>query len=198
MKKVIFLAFILSGLVIGGCLNNAAFKEQIRMKSIEQGSVFEELEDSNLTPGFGVLLIRLTMKTPKEGFYIMESKNSLQGKSEYPFIFNIGGQGVTWLAKGTPDIQQKIVHGRRNPEGGEGVKYFLEKNIRLKAGVYKIYFGLTEENFRKEMVINVTEGKTRILEFKPIYRRNRVRGNIFYGGIHDFEVHLDGKEIKSL
>ena len=165
---------------------------------MEQGNVFEELKYDNLKPGFGVLIIRVTMKTPKEGFYLLESKNSLHGKPEYPFIFNIGGQGVTWLAKGTPDIQQKIVDGKRNPEGGEGVKYFLEKNIRLKAGIYKIYFGLTEENFRKEIVINVTEGKTSILEFKPIYRRNRVRGNTFYEGIHDFEVRLDGKEIKSL
>jgi hypothetical protein len=198
MKKVILLAFILSGLVFGGCLTNTAVKDQIRTKSMEQGTVFEKLEYDNLKPGFGVIIIRVTMKTPKEGFYLLESKNSLQGKPEYPFIFNIGGQGVTWLAKGTHDIQQKIVDGKRNPEGGEGVKYFLENNIRLKAGVCKIYFGLTEENFRKEIVINVTEGKTSILEFKPIYRRNRVRGNTFYEGIHTFEVHLDGKEIKSL
>lgn len=198
MKKAIFLAIILSGLIFAGCATNTAVKEQIRMKSVEQGTVFEELKDSNLTPGFGVLIIRVTMKTPKEGFYLLESKNSLQGKPEYPFIFNIGGQGVTWLAKVTPDIQQKIVDGKRNPEGGEGVKYFLEKNIRLKAGVCKIYFGLTEKNFQKEIVINVSEGKTSILEFKPVYRRNRVRGNTFYEGIHDFEACLDGKKIDSI
>jgi hypothetical protein len=176
------------------------------MKSMEQGTVFEELKDGSLMHRFGVLIIRATMKTPKEGFYLLESKHSLHGKPEYPFIFNIGGQGVTWLAKGAPDIQQKIVDDKKNPEGGEGVKYFLEKNIRLKSGSYKIYFGLAEKNFQKEIVISVTEGKTSILEFKPVYRperpghrgRKRTRGDSFYEGIRDFEVCLDGKRIEAL
>jgi hypothetical protein len=165
---------------------------------MEHGNVFEELKDSNPIPGWSVLIIRASIKTPREGYYLFESKHFLHGKSEYPFVFNIGGQGVTWMAKGRPDTEQRIVDFKRNPEGGEGVKYQLEKRIKLKPGSYKIYLGLTEENFQKEIDISLLEGKTSILDFTPIYQRDRVSGYTFYKGIHDFKVYLNEKEIDPL
>ena len=198
MKKAIFLAIILSGFILGGCTTGTAFRGQICTKSMEQGNVFEELEDSNPISGWSILMIRASIKTPREGYYLFESKHSLHGKSEYPFVFNIGGQGVTWMAKGRPDTQQKIIDAKRNPEGGEGVKYLLEKTIKLKPGRYEIYLGLTEENFQKEIDINLIEGKTSILEFNPVYQRDRVSGYTFYRGIHDFKVYLNEKEIDPL
>jgi len=197
MKKATFLAIILSGFILG-CTTGTAVREQICTKSMEQGNVFEELEDSNPMLGWSILIIRASMKTPREGYYLFESKHSLHGKSEYPFVFNIGGQGVTWMAKGKPDTQQKIIDAKRNPEGGEGVKYLLEKTIKLKPGSYKICLGLTEENFQKEIDINLLEGKTSILEFNPVYQRDRVSGYTFYKGIHDFKVYLNEKEIDPL
>jgi hypothetical protein len=168
------------------------------MKSTEKGNVFEELKNSDSIPGWSLLIIRASIKTPREGYYLFESKHSLHGKSEYPFIFNVAGQGVTWMAKGTPDTQKRTVDFKRNPEGGEGVKYLLEKRIKLKPGRYKIYLGLTEENFQKEMNINLIEGKTSILEFKPVYRRDGTSGYTFYKGIHDFKVYFNEKEIDPL
>jgi hypothetical protein len=197
MKKAIFLAIILSGFIIG-CTTGTAVRGQICSTSAEQGNIFEELEDGNPVPGWSILIIRASIKTPREGYYLFESKHSLHGKSEYPFVFNIGGQGVTWMAKGKPDTQQKIIDSKRNPEGGEGVKYLLDKRIKLKPGSYKIYLGLTEENFQKEIDINLIEGKTSILEFTPVYQRDRVSGYTFYKGIHDFKVYLNEKEIDPL
>ncbi len=197
MKQVILSPFIIFVLLLGSCAMNAAITKQIREKSIEQGAVFKELTDRMLTPGFNVLIIQATMKTPKEGYYFLEFKSALRGKPEYPFVFNIGGQGVTWLAKGIPDIQQKIIEGKRNPEGGEGMKYILEKRIMLKPGAYKIYVGLTEENLQKEVDVTLSEGKTSVLQFIPLYftgRYNRNAGS-FYRGLRDFEVYLDGVRI---
>ena len=197
MKKAIFWAIVLSGFILG-CTTGTAVRGQSCTKSMEQGNVFEELKDSNPIHGWSILIIRASIKTPKEGYYLFKSKHSFHGKSEYPFVFNIGGQGVTWMAKGRPDTQQRIVDAKRNPEGGEGVKYLLAKRITLKPGSCKICLGLTEENVQKEIDINLIEGKTNILEFKPVYQRDRVSGYTFYKGIHDFKVYFNEKEIDPL
>jgi len=165
------------------------------MKSVEQGAVFEELRDGRICSGYVVLTIRASMKTPKEGYYLFASKDSLQGKPQYPFIFNIGGQGVTWQAIGVPDTQPRDIDGKRNPEGGEGVKYTLEKKIRIKPGSYRVYVGLTDERLQKEVDVLLSGESVRILEFKPVYRRDRGWGPRFYRGLNDFEVFLDGRKI---
>lgn len=195
LETTIYAALLVVALV--GCATNTAVTEQIREKSMEQGAIFQELTDGMPAPGLSVLIIRATMKTLKEGFYPLEFKSALHGKPEYPFVFNIGGQGVTWLAKGMPDIQQKIIEGKRNPEGGEGMKYFLEKRIMLKPGDYKIYVGLTEETLQKEVDVTLAKGKTSVLQFVPLYftgRYNRNTGS-FYHGLRDFDVYLDGVRI---
>ncbi|MFI5295851.1 MAG: hypothetical protein ACHQ0Y_12605 [Thermodesulfovibrionales bacterium] len=187
----------LLAIALAGCATNTAVTERIREKSIEQEAVFQELTDGMPTSGFSVLTIQATMKTPKKGFYPLEFRSALHGKPEYPFVFNIGGQGVTWLAKGMPDIQQKTIEEKRNPEGGEGVKYILEKRIMLKPGTYKIYVGITEEALQKEVDVTLSEGKVSVLQFIPIYfagRFNRNAGS-FYWGLRDFEVYLDGVRI---
>jgi len=101
------------------------------------------------------------------------------------------------MAKGTPDTQQTIINGKRNPEGGEGVKYSLVKTIRMKPGTYKIYIGLTEEKVQKEVSITLVRGMKSKLEFMPLYfpgRHNRNTGS-FYKGLRGFDVFLDGKKV---
>ena len=198
MKKIIFSIFITSGLLFGGCATNTAVKEQIQKKAVEQAAAFEGMKDGTTIDGFSVLTIRATMKTPIEGFYPLESKSALHGKPEYPFVFNIGGQGVVWLAKGLPDKQTESIDGKKNPEGGQGIKYTLEKRIMLKPGDYKIYVGLTEENLQKEFDVTIFEGKTRVLLFMPLYFTGRYTRNTgsFYRGLRDFEVYLSGKKIE--
>ncbi len=108
MRKAIFLVIILSGFILG-CTTGTAVRGQICTKSMEQGNVFEELKDSNPIHGWSILIIRASIKTPREGYYLFDSKHFLHGKSEYPFVFSIGGQGITWMAKCKPDIQQRFV-----------------------------------------------------------------------------------------
>lgn len=66
-------------------------------------------------------------------------------------------------------------------------------------GTYKIYIGLAEADVQKEVTITVTEGKTNMLEFLPLYyagRFNRENGSFYYG-VGDFEVFLDGKRMST-
>ena len=197
MKKGLLLIWLMSAFIFEGCSSDTAIREQIQKESTGQGKVFEEFTDGNPVGGLCVLTIRVTMKTVNKGFYPFESKNSFHGKEEYPLVFNIGGQGIIWMAKGTPDTQQTIINGKRNPEGGEGMKYSLVKTMMLRPGTYKIYIGLTEEKVQKEVSITLTKGRTSVLEFMPLYfpgRHNRNTGS-FYRGLRDFDVFLDGKKV---
>ncbi|MBA4373601.1 MAG: hypothetical protein C0402_12175 [Thermodesulfovibrio sp.] len=195
MKKVILLVSIISGLLFGGCSTNSAMSVQIHSKAVEQAAVFEEMKDDDSSRGDSILIIKATMKTVKEGFYPLESKNTLRGKPEYPFVFNIGGQGIVWQAKGLADKQIDRIDEIRNPEGGEGVKYILEKRISIKPGTYKIFLGLAEEKFLKEFEITLAGTGPSILEFRPVYGRDKGKGPMFYRGINDFEVFLDGHKV---
>jgi hypothetical protein len=200
MKRLPLMLFIIFGLLLFGCATDKEVTAQIRQKSVEQGKIFTEVTDALPMPGFSVLVIRAIMKTVKEGFYPFESRTSLHGKPLYPFVFNIGGQGVIWMAKGRPDTQQRIVGRQRNPEGGEGIKYTLEKEVALRPGTYTVYLGLTEEELQKEVVITLKKGETSILDFRPLYfpgRHNRNTGS-FYEGVKSFEVFFDSKKISSL
>jgi len=197
VKKIVFSIAIMSVLLLfGGCATSTAVKEQIQKKAVGQAAVFEEIKDGTSIDGFSVLTIRVTMKTVKEGFYPLESGSALHGKPEYPIVFNIGGQGVVWMAKGMPDIQPSHIDDKRNPEGGEGIKYTLEKKIMLKPVSYRVYVGLTEEKLQKEVDIVVSRESANILEFKPVYKRDKGWGPRFYKGLSDFDVFLDGKEIE--
>jgi hypothetical protein len=192
LATIICAAFL--ALVFAGCCTTS--KEIYSKCQSERAGVFADIKPGEpIHEGFADLLIKVNIKTPRAGYYLFESKSALHGKPEYPFIFNIGGQCITWMAKGKPDTQERIVDSKRNPEGGEGVKYTLEKRIILKPGTYKVSLGLTEEKFRKEITINIIQGKTSILEFTPVYQTDRISGQTFYRGIHDFRVSFDEREL---
>jgi hypothetical protein len=90
--------------------------------------------------------------------------------------------------------------GKEILKDGEGVKYFIEKKIMLKPGTYRIYIGMPEEKIQKEVRITLTEGKTTVLEFRPLYftgRFVRTTGS-FYNGLRDFAIFLDGKKIANI
>lgn len=97
--------------------------------------------------GFADLVIKASIKTHLESYYILESKESLHGKSGYSFVINIDGQAVTWKVDGQKDtVPPYDAKGKisTNPEAGEGVKYSLEKRVRLAACSHRIFFGIPE------------------------------------------------------
>jgi len=180
----------------------AANEKEIMSKSqSNRMDVFSEVKEEGMPPkGFVDLIIKASIKTHLEGYYILESKESLHGKPEYPFVFNIDGQAVTWKMDGqrhTIPVYDEKGKTSTNPEAGEGIKYILEKKVRLAAGTHKVFFGLPEEKYSTEVEISLKEGETSTLEFKPIYRTKRIPTRIptFLKGINKYEVFLDGKRI---
>lgn len=127
---------------------------------------------------------------------MLESRESIHGKQGYPFLINIDGQVETWTAEGNKDnlpLYDKDGKTSHNPDAGEGIKYILEKKIRLRAGVHKVFFGLSADDYFKEVEITLEEGGSFILEFKPIYKykTHPTRISTFLMGIKEYEVITD-------
>ena len=118
---------------------------------------------------------------------MLESGNSPHGGPFYRFVLNIDGQAVTWEVKGVRE-NSPIVKGRHFPEEGEGMRYGLEKKIRLRAGAYSIFFGVPEENYTKTVTVNLQEGKSYTLEFQPIYPRYKQGHPAFRQGFLGFNA----------
>jgi hypothetical protein len=198
MKKFLASAVaILASAYLLGC--GATAKETQRKAESSQTDIFTEISDGEPIPkGFADLTIEAKLKTHVEGYYILESRESLHGKQAYPFLFNIDGQAVQWKVDGVKDIKPVYEgEGRtsRDPEAREGVKYVLSKKVRLAAGAHKVFFGLPEENCYTEFDITLTEGETSMLELRPVYRykTHPTRIPTFLKGIERYEVFLNGK-----
>ena len=186
-------------MVLIGCGTTA---KEIQMKSQgEKAGVFVEVKDGEPIPqGFVNLTIKATVKTHLEGYYVFESKKSPHGKSTYLFLVNIDGQSSTWQVKGvkeTVPLYDKDGKTNRDPDAGEGIKYVLEKRLRLNAGTHKIFIGLPADDYFKKIEISLTEGDVYTLEFRPVYKYKTRPTRIprFEQGIKEFEVFLNGVRV---
>jgi hypothetical protein len=179
------------GIILAGC--GASTKEIARMSQSERTGVFAEISSPGTVPaGFADILIKASLKTPFEGYYLLESRESADGKPEYAFLINVDGQAALWSVAGRKDRLPKYVDGKasRDPEAGDGMKYVLEKRIRLAAGDHKVFFGLPGDRYYTTADISVKSGGAYVLEFKPEYRYKTLPTRIptFLIGIEKFEV----------
>lgn len=199
MKDLLVCLILMISTALVGC---GTVAKEIRAKAqSEKSAIFVEANDRSALPeGQAGLVIKANIKTHVEDYYILESKESLHGKQGYPFVFNIDGQGVEWKVDGVKDVKPAYNPDgttSRDPEAGDGLKYFLEKRLRLAAGTHRVYFGLPEDKYATEFEIALKEGEVSTLEFKPIYRTKRLPTRIptFLKGIDKYEVFLDDKQI---
>jgi hypothetical protein len=182
-------------IALTGC-GTAAKEIQIKSRS-ERTGVFTEINKAAPpVQGFVDVTIKASIKTHLEGYYVLESRNSVHGKQGYPFLINIDGQAATWTAEGKKDtlpLYDKDGKTSHDPDAGEGIKYVLEKKIRLRAGVHKVFLGLSADDYFKEVEITLEEGVPLILEFKPIYnyKTHPTRISTFLMGIKEYEVITD-------
>lgn len=155
--------------------------------------------DEAAPSGYADLLITANIKTHLEDFYLGESKTSAHGKEVYPFLFNIDGQAVLSKVEGKKHELPKCVDGKtsRDPEAGEDIKYVLNKKIRLRAGSHKVFFGLPEDDYYREIVINVKEGEAQLLEFKPVYKykTNPTRIPTYTKGVNHYDILVNGNPV---
>lgn len=192
MKKSItyFLLIALIG-ALAGC---GLAAREIKLKSqSEKTGVFTEVDGKGPPPkGFVDVLIKTSIKTHLEGYYFLELEDTFHGQGGYPVLINIDGQAVTWKLKGQEEItpSQK---GKYNPEEGEGMRYRLNKTIRLAPGSHKIFFGLPGEKTYEEITLTLMESSVNVLEFKPSYRPRRGRTTrSFLHGVDGGELFFNG------
>jgi len=185
---------LITGLILIGC---GATAKEIRAKSLsERTDVFREVKEEGAPPnGFVDVVIKASIKTHLEGYYLLEP-DTRHGKPEYPFVLNIDGQAVTWEVAGQVEDSPKYDEkGRKNPEGGKGMRYNLIKKLQIKPGLHKIFFALPGENKSAEITITLNERELSVLEFKPIYYRYDGRPT-FEKGVSRFEVFLNERLIQ--
>jgi hypothetical protein len=192
-RNILIVVVAALGLVVG-CGGSV---KMINAKSqSEKADVFQERPGGESIPaGYADLVIKASIKTHREGYYAGESKDSAHGKEAYPFLINIDGQAVLWKINGEKHQLPKYVEGKtsRDPEAGNGMKYVLEKKVRLRAGTHKIFFGLPEEPYYTEADITVASENAYVLEFKPKYWHKHVptRTQTFLKGVYRYEVYVN-------
>jgi hypothetical protein len=196
LETTIICAALLA-ITLAGC---GTTSKEIHSKSqSERMDVFAEIKPGEpIHEGFADVLIKANIKTPPAGYYILESKQSLHGKPGYPFLVNIDGQAALWKVEGTRDIKRaydKDGKTSHDPEAGEGIKYRLEKEVRLRAGTHKVFLGLPEDNYSIEVEITLKDGENAILEYEPIYnyKAHPTRIPSFLRGVAKYEVFFDEK-----
>jgi len=162
--------------------------------------IFQEISGGEPIPaGYADLVIKASIKTHLVGYYGDESIESAHGKEFYPYLINIDGQAVHWNVQGKRHELPVKVDGTtsRDPEAGTGMKYVLEKRVRLAAGMHKVFFGLPEEPYYAIADIALKSGESHTLEFKPKYGHKHVPvwRSTFLKGIYMYEVSLDGARV---
>jgi hypothetical protein len=80
---------------LGGC--GGTVKQIAAESQSMRTDVFAEVKDQQIPPKETVdLTIKASIKTPPEGYYLLESRPSRQEKEGYPFELNIDGQEIVW------------------------------------------------------------------------------------------------------
>jgi hypothetical protein len=184
------------GILLLSC-GSALKRISLKSQSVRT-DVFKEVQEGVAIPrGFVDLTITSSIKTHLVGDYLLESKKSLHGKPGYPFVINIDGQAVTWKVDGreedTPPYDED---GKTPPEGGEGMRYTLQKKILLNPGAHKIFFGLPEEELSLQLELALKAGDSNVLDFRPVYKRRGKQPRHFFHGVNGFEVVFNGNVIK--
>jgi len=171
------------------------------MSRSERTNVFTEATEGTTAPsGYSEVVIKASIKTPLEGYYVLESRESPEGKPEYPFLFNLDGQAALWKAVGqkeTIPLYDESGRESRDPEAGEGMKYHLEKKIRVAAGKHRVALGLPGASYLVEVELTLQAGGPDLLEFKPRYRykTHPTRIPTFFKGVDGYEIFLNGDPI---
>jgi hypothetical protein len=200
MKRLIaYVSTVILVAVLAGC--GAAAKMIGAKSQSERSDVFTEVTDGGGRPQESAdLTVKANIKTHVEGYYFDEPANSLHGKPDYPFVVNIDGQTAVWKVDGQRDV--KPAHDEqggtsRDPEAGTGIKYVLEKKLRLRQGTHKVFFGLPGEDYHVETEVTLHGGEEALLEFKPLYWHRHVPTRIptFLKGIRKYEIYLNGEKI---
>jgi hypothetical protein len=186
--------FLLIGLA--GCAGEGKQTKPQTLQGVRM-DVFSEVRGVQPPPAGTVdLTIKASVKTPTHEHFLLESRTPPPTEGGYPFELNIDGQEIVWKVEGilekTPISDEK----GRTPEGGEGIRYNLDKKIRIAPGVHHVVFGVLYDDYYTEVKVSLKEGESHILEIQPIYSTGRRGYETYHRGISRTRVFLDGVRVK--
>ncbi|MBN1663448.1 MAG: hypothetical protein JW943_07600 [Deltaproteobacteria bacterium] len=206
MKKIFTLLCItLLAVLFSGC-GEMLRKEIVTQSLTARSDIFAEVNKDEPVPAeFGVVQINASIKTRTANHYLINLGTSDVGKPAYPFVINIDGQAMEWRIDGKKENTPRFENGKEMSDGGEGIRYVLNKTIRLKKGSHRMFVGLSRDNIIQEFDLNVKEGRS-TLEIIPVYKFapmidiRRPEGNeaSFVYGINRLDIHYDGAQINTL
>jgi hypothetical protein len=198
MKEITLLLLIMALLVISGCAKSPAL---IKASSTSvRSDVFQELKKGGPIPqGYADLRITSSLKTHKPGIYPFEKTKS-HGTTDYMLLLNIDGQALQ--IKGAVSEENFEPRTLRDPEAGDGIRYRLQKKVRLESGAHRLVVAIPNDGIAVEREINLVEGSNNSLVLEPLYglvigkQRPGFYGvTSFYQGIKGFRVNLNGKTL---
>lgn len=182
--------------LLSGCAESSAL---IKANSTSlRTDVFEELTGTAIaSQGYADLRVMATLKTHKPGIF---SAKDIHGTPDYKLLLNIDGQAVQ--LQGTLRSENSEPMKLVDPEAGDGIRYRFSKNIRLKAGTYRVVVALPDDGIAVERTINLAEGGENDLVLEPVYRSSLGRrrpgvssSSSFLEGIVSMRLILNGREI---
>lgn len=192
MKKIAsHLMTMFSIMALTGC---GAKLAEIHLQSQSRvPGVFQEMPEGGKPPqGYADLVIKASVKTHLKGYFLLEPKSSPHGGPFYTFVINIDGQAKTYEVKGKEESGPLLDdQGKDSPERGSGMQYAFEKKLRLKAGNHRMFLGIPEEEYSREINISLEEGESYLLHFKPNYRCYRSGQQAFELGLYGYTVFLN-------
>jgi len=190
------LSFLLLAVFVSAVLGCGLMAREIKTKSqSESTDIFWEVTEEGPAPkGLVDLIIKASVKTHVKGYYFFEPEQTFHGQPDYPFLINIDGQAVIWRAERreetTPVYDDR---GRRDLEGGEGMRYILNKRLRLSPGPHHVIFGLPGEDLLREVNLTLIGDEVQVIEFEPVYRAKRGdAGRSFLNGVNGGRIFFNG------
>ena len=196
MRKSRVIFIVLLALLFLGC---SGTENLIKEKMISSRTdVFSEITgESQPLNGFSDLLITAQVKTHSERHYPWQEKGLPADERKFRYLFNIDGQAVTWDVAGkVEDTPVYDENGKKTFDGGEGIKYSLEKRIRLRAGPHDVFLALPSEDVISQAEITVEPGIQYKLEYKPIYDWDHLHHQSYRHGIGGFEVFFNSIQVR--
>ncbi|GFO56358.1 lipoprotein [Geomonas sp. Red276] len=195
MKSILIVLIMAMAVATAGC---AARKAVSRTGPGNGGAVIQEVTPGGKVPrGYADLEITLSLKTHRPGLYSGEDRH---GTGDYQLQVDLDGEPIR--LSGSLWEEKVEAHALRDPEGGEGVRYYFTKTVRLKAGDHQVVLALPADDLSVDREITLAEQTSNRLTLEPVYRggvgagRSAPHGSAsFKEGMRGFWISLNGAPI---
>ena len=157
IHTVQFITFIILFVVFTSC-GSSEKRIENNLNSTKDNIFTEAADLRRVSSDYATLQIKISLKSHKKRHYpILPFLNSKDhhGDKSHQFLINIDGQALLLNIPGTAEDTNKNDYSIGVSEQGDGVRYMLNKNLRLKSGRHKVALALPEEDYITEFELDM-------------------------------------------